>query len=33
VRAGAFPEERHTYAIPEEELAEFETRVATLAAR
>jgi 3-methyl-2-oxobutanoate hydroxymethyltransferase len=24
VRAGAFPEERHTYAMPEEELAEFE---------
>jgi 3-methyl-2-oxobutanoate hydroxymethyltransferase len=23
VRAGAFPEERHTYAIPEEELARF----------
>ena len=25
VRSGAFPEERHTYAMPEEELAEFET--------
>ena len=24
VRSGAFPEERHTYSIPEEELAEFE---------
>jgi 3-methyl-2-oxobutanoate hydroxymethyltransferase len=24
VRAGAFPEERHTYSIPDEELAEFE---------
>ena len=24
VRGGAFPEERHTYALPEEELAEFE---------
>jgi 3-methyl-2-oxobutanoate hydroxymethyltransferase len=24
VRSGAFPEERHTYAIPDEELAEFE---------
>jgi 3-methyl-2-oxobutanoate hydroxymethyltransferase len=24
VRAGAFPEEKHTYAMPEEELAEFE---------
>jgi 3-methyl-2-oxobutanoate hydroxymethyltransferase len=30
VRSGAFPEEKHTYAIPEEELAEFE---ATLAER
>jgi len=25
VRSGAFPEERHTYAMPEEELAEFES--------
>jgi 3-methyl-2-oxobutanoate hydroxymethyltransferase len=25
VRAGAFPEERHTYALPDEELARFET--------
>jgi 3-methyl-2-oxobutanoate hydroxymethyltransferase len=27
VRSGAFPEERHTYAIPEEELALFESDV------
>jgi 3-methyl-2-oxobutanoate hydroxymethyltransferase len=27
VRSGAFPEERHTYAIPEEELAAFEARI------
>jgi hypothetical protein len=25
VRSGAFPEERHTYAMPEEELARFES--------
>jgi 3-methyl-2-oxobutanoate hydroxymethyltransferase len=31
VRTGAFPEERHTYAIPEQELAEFEAEVAELA--
>jgi 3-methyl-2-oxobutanoate hydroxymethyltransferase len=31
VRSGAFPEERHTYAIPEEELAEFEETLAELA--
>jgi ketopantoate hydroxymethyltransferase len=24
VRAGTFPEERHTYAIPDDELAQFE---------
>ncbi len=29
VRAGTFPEERHTYAMPEEELALFESAVAT----
>jgi 3-methyl-2-oxobutanoate hydroxymethyltransferase len=28
VRSGAFPEERHTYAIPDEELARFEAAVA-----
>jgi 3-methyl-2-oxobutanoate hydroxymethyltransferase len=28
VREGLFPEERHTYAMPDEELAEFETTVA-----
>jgi 3-methyl-2-oxobutanoate hydroxymethyltransferase len=28
VRAGTFPEERHTYAMPDEELAEFETELA-----
>ena len=28
VRSGAFPEERHTYAMPEEELARFESEVA-----
>jgi 3-methyl-2-oxobutanoate hydroxymethyltransferase len=31
VRSGAFPEERHTYSIPEEELAEFEAGIAELA--
>ncbi len=30
VRAGAFPDEQHTYAIPEAELAEFEAGVAAL---
>jgi 3-methyl-2-oxobutanoate hydroxymethyltransferase len=30
VRAGSFPEERHTYSMPEEELAEFEQEVAEL---
>jgi 3-methyl-2-oxobutanoate hydroxymethyltransferase len=30
VRTGAFPEERHTYSMPEEELAEFEQEVAEL---
>ena len=25
VRSGAFPEEQHTYAMPEEELARFES--------
>jgi 3-methyl-2-oxobutanoate hydroxymethyltransferase len=29
VRSGAFPEERHTYAMPEEELARFESDLAT----
>jgi 3-methyl-2-oxobutanoate hydroxymethyltransferase len=33
VRAGSFPEEQHTYSIPEDELAEFETAVVALAAR
>ena len=28
VREGRFPEERHTYAIPDEELEEFEARLA-----
>ena len=27
VRSGAFPEEQHTYAIPEQELAAFEAQV------
>ena len=27
VRSGAFPEEHHTYSIPEEELERFETRL------
>jgi 3-methyl-2-oxobutanoate hydroxymethyltransferase len=31
VRSGAFPEDKHTYAIPEQELAEFEAEVADLA--
>ena len=31
VRSGAFPEEQHTYSIPEDELAEFEAGVAALA--
>jgi 3-methyl-2-oxobutanoate hydroxymethyltransferase len=31
VRSGAFPEERHTYSIPEEEFAEFEAGIAELA--
>jgi 3-methyl-2-oxobutanoate hydroxymethyltransferase len=31
VRSGAFPEDRHTYSIPEEELAEFEAGIAELA--
>jgi 3-methyl-2-oxobutanoate hydroxymethyltransferase len=31
VRSGAFPEEQHTYSIPEDELAEFEAGVADLA--
>jgi 3-methyl-2-oxobutanoate hydroxymethyltransferase len=31
VRSGAFPEERHTYSIPEDELAEFEAGIAELA--
>ena len=30
VRSGAFPEERHTYAMPDEELARFESDLATL---
>jgi 3-methyl-2-oxobutanoate hydroxymethyltransferase len=29
VRSGAFPEERHTYAMPDEELARFESDLAT----
>jgi len=33
VRSGAFPEQQHTYAIPEEELAEFEAGLAVLASR
>jgi len=33
VRSGAFPEQQHTYAIPEEELAEFEAGLAVLATR
>jgi 3-methyl-2-oxobutanoate hydroxymethyltransferase len=33
VRSGAFPEERHTYSIPEEELAEFEAVLAGIRAR
>ena len=33
VRSGAFPEEQHTYAIPDEELAEFEAGLAELAPR
>jgi 3-methyl-2-oxobutanoate hydroxymethyltransferase len=28
VRSGAFPEEQHTYSIPEAELAEFEAALA-----
>jgi 3-methyl-2-oxobutanoate hydroxymethyltransferase len=28
VRSGAFPEEQHSYAMPEEELAEFEAELA-----
>jgi 3-methyl-2-oxobutanoate hydroxymethyltransferase len=31
VRSGAFPEERHTYSIPDAELAEFEAGIAELA--
>jgi 3-methyl-2-oxobutanoate hydroxymethyltransferase len=31
VRSGAFPEDKHTYAIPEQELAQFEAEVAELA--
>ncbi len=31
VRSGAFPSEQHTYAMPDEELAEFEAEVAELA--
>jgi 3-methyl-2-oxobutanoate hydroxymethyltransferase len=30
VRSGAFPEEQHTYSIPDEELARFEARLAEL---
>ena len=30
VRAGAFPEERHTYAMPEDELAAFEAAIGSL---
>jgi 3-methyl-2-oxobutanoate hydroxymethyltransferase len=33
VRAGAFPEERHTYAMPDDELAAFEAEIDQLAAR
>jgi 3-methyl-2-oxobutanoate hydroxymethyltransferase len=33
VRGGAFPEEQHTYSIPEEELAEFENGLALAEAR
>jgi 3-methyl-2-oxobutanoate hydroxymethyltransferase len=33
VRSGAFPEQQHTYAIPEDELAEFEEAVEELARR
>ena len=31
VRSGAFPEEQHTYSIPDEELAEFEAAIAATA--
>ena len=31
VRSGAFPEEQHTYSIPEDELAEFEAGLMELA--
>jgi 3-methyl-2-oxobutanoate hydroxymethyltransferase len=30
VRSGAFPEDRHTYSMPEDELEEFEQAVAEL---
>ena len=30
VRSGAFPEEQHTYAMPEEELREFEAGLSEL---
>jgi 3-methyl-2-oxobutanoate hydroxymethyltransferase len=33
VRSGAFPEEQHTYAMPEEELTEFEAAIAQPATR
>ena len=33
VRSGAFPEDRHTYSMPEEELAEFEREIAELERR
>jgi len=33
VRSRAFPEEQHTYSIPEEELAEFEAGIAALSVR
>jgi len=33
VRSGAFPEQQHTYTIPDEELAEFEAGLAELATR
>jgi len=33
VRSGAFPEEQHTYAMPEDELAEFEAGLAGIEAR
>jgi len=33
VRSRAFPEEQHTYSIPEEELAEFEAGIAALSIR